>query len=429
MKQLLLLFTLLPTFVMAQSMSDIEMKIMEVVDENHEEAIDFLIENVNMNSGSMNAEGVKALGQRYIDAYSTLGFETEFVDQSEVNRGGHFIARKKGSSGQKLLLIGHLDTVFETDSPFQQAEFRSDSILAGPGIADMKAGNVMILYALKALDNAGALADASITVVLTGDEEKPGKPTSISRYHLVEAAKESDIALGFETASGWEYGTVARRSSNTWTIEIEGVQAHSSGVFSERVGAGSVYEAARILHRFYEELQEEYLTYNAAMIVGGNEVEFDGENLVGSMSGKSNIVPKKTIIHGDLRYLTDEQGERAISKMKKIVAESLPQTTSTFTFNSGYPPMAPTDGNMKVLSVLSDVSEDMGIGPVEAYDPGRRGAADISFVANYVNGLDGLGAFGSGAHSPREVMHLPSYKKLTQRAAILIYRLTEMDEL
>ena len=163
-----------------------------------------------------------------------------------------------------------------------EAIFQSDSILAGPGIADMKAGNVMILYALKALVETNALKDATITVVLTGDEEKPGRPFSVSRHHLVEAAKESDIALGFETASGWEYATVARRSSNTWKIEIEGVQAHSSGVFSDQVGAGSIYEAARILNRFYEELQEEFLTFNASMIVGGNEVEFDVENLEGS---------------------------------------------------------------------------------------------------------------------------------------------------
>ena len=424
----MLILLLLPGFVSAQSLSEIENEIIRNVDANHDEAVEFLIDNVNLNTGSMNPEGVKELAFRYIQAYQELGFEAEWIDQSEVNRGGHFIAGKKGTSGQRLLLIGHLDTVFEKDSPFKKAEFKTDTTIAGPGISDMKSGNVMILFALRALDAAGVLDDATITVVLTGDEEKPGKPTSISRYHLIEAAKKSDIALGFETASGWDYGTVARRSSNTWTIEIEGVQAHSSGVFSERVGAGSVYEAARILNRFYEELQEEYLTYNASMIVGGNEVEFDAELLNGSMSGKSNIVPKKTFIHGDLRYLTEKQGERVVAKMEEIVAESLPQTSSTFTFNRGYPPMSPTDGNMAVLGVLSDVSEDMGIGPVEAYDPGRRGAADISFVANYVDGVDGLGAFGSGGHSPRELMHLPSYKKLTQRAALLIYRLTKLDE-
>lgn len=430
MKKLLLILFLLPTVMQAQTLNSLEQSIIQSVDTNHEEAVEFLIENVNMNTGSLNAVGVKALADRYIEAYQKLGFETEWADQSEVNRGGHFIARKKGSSGLKLLLIGHLDTVFEPDSPFQKATMNSDSTIAGPGIADMKAGNVMILYALKALHEAGALEDATITVVLTGDEEKPGKPTSISRYHLVEAAKQADIALGFETASGWEYATVARRSSNSWNIEITGVQAHSSGVFSERVGAGSVYEAARILNRFYEELQEEYLTFNAAMIVGGNEVTFDEEQLTGTMSGKTNIVPKKTIIQGDLRYLTEEQGERVVKKMEEIVAESLPQTSSLFRFNRGYPPMAPTEGNMKVLDVLSGVSEDMGIGPVEAFDPGRRGAADISFVANYITGgLDGLGAFGSGSHSPREEMHLPSYKKLTQRAALLIYRLTQMEEL
>ncbi len=424
-----ILVLILPGLSFAQSLNNTEQSILNSVDASYDEALEFLIENVNMNSGSMNPAGVQALGKRYIEAYSNLGFETEWVDQSEVNRGGHFIARKKGNSGLKLLLIGHLDTVFEPDSPFQKAEMTSDTTLAGPGIADMKAGNVMILYALKALNEAGALEDATITVVYTGDEEKAGKPTSISRYHLVEAAKQSDIALGFETASGWDYATVARRSSNSWNIEITGVQAHSSGVFSERVGAGSVYEAARILNRFYEELHEEYLTFNAAMIVGGNEVTFDEEQLKGSMSGKTNIVPKKTIVQGDLRYLTEEQGERVVKKMEAIVSESLPQTESVFRFNPGYPPMAPTEGNMKVLEVLSGVSEDMGIGPVEAYDPGRRGAADISFVASYVHGLDGLGAMGGGAHSPREYLHLPSYKKLTQRAALLIYRLIQMDEL
>ena len=428
MLRVVFLYLFIPTISVAQHLSNTEIAIINAVDANNEDALKFLIDNVNLNSGSMNADGVRDLGMRYVNAYNALGFETDFIDQSEVNRGGHFIARKKGNSGQRLLLIGHLDTVFEKDSPFQEAIFQSDSILAGPGIADMKAGNVMILYALKALVETNALKDATITVVLTGDEEKPGRPFSVSRHHLVEAAKESDIALGFETASGWEYATVARRSSNTWKIEIEGVQAHSSGVFSDQVGAGSIYEAARILNRFYEELQEEFLTFNASMIVGGNEVEFDVENLEGSMSGKSNIVPKKTIIYGDLRYLTEEQGERTVEKMRDIVSQSLPQTSTAFTFNPGYPPMAPSEGNMNILSILSEVSEDMGIGPVKAYDPGKRGAADISFVANYVDGLDGLGAFGQGTHSPREIMHVPSYNKLTQRAALLIYRLTQMDE-
>jgi glutamate carboxypeptidase len=112
--------------------------------------------------------------------------------------------------------------------------------------------------------------------------------------------------------------------------------------------------------------------------------------------------------------------------MKKIVAVSLPHTSSTFLFNPGYPPMALTPSKMKVLAVLSKVSEDMGISSVQAYDPGRRGTADISFVVDYVDGLDGLGTFGSETHSPREVMDIPSFKKLTQGAALLIYRLSQM---
>lgn len=79
----------------AQSLNDTEQSILNSVDASYDDALEFLIENVNMNSGSMNPAGVQALGKRYIEAYSNLGFETEWVDQSEVNRGGHFIARKK----------------------------------------------------------------------------------------------------------------------------------------------------------------------------------------------------------------------------------------------------------------------------------------------------------------------------------------------
>lgn len=411
----------------AQQLSETEQKILDRIDANHAEALEFLETNVNINSGTLNFDGVRKVGQRYIEAFDELGFETSWIPQDEVNRAGHFFAEQKGNSGKKLLLIGHLDTVFEPESPFQEFEMLNDSVATGPGVNDMKAGNVMIFYALKALKEANAIPDAQIIVALTGDEEKAGSPTSVSRKDLVDAAKRSDVALGFETASGFSYATVARRASFSWKLEVEGRQAHSSGIFSDYTGAGSVYEASRILNRFYDELREENLTYNVGVILGGNEVDYDEENIRGSVSGKTNIVPKKTIAHGGIRFLTTEQGDRAFAKMHEIVSDHLPRTSAKLTIYEGYPPMEPTDGNMELLSVLSELSQDLGLGEVEAYDPGRRGAADISFVANYVDGLDGLGAMGSGAHGPNETINLKTYKELTKRAALLIYRLTQTD--
>lgn len=424
----LTIFTFLLLFglnLSAQELSETEQRILDRIEANHAEALEFLETNVNINSGTLNLDGVRKVGERYIQAFDELGFETSWIPQDKVNRAGHFFAEQKGNSGKKLLLIGHLDTVFEPDSPFQKFEMLNDSVAKGPGVNDMKAGNVMILYALKALKEAGAISDAQIIVAYTGDEEKAGSPTSISRKDLVDAAKRSDIALGFETASGFSYATVARRASYSWKLEVEGRQAHSSGIFSDYTGAGSVYEASRILNRFYEELREDNLTYNVGVILGGNEVDYDEEQVRGSVSGKTNIVPKKTTAHGGIRFLTTEQGDRAFAKMREIVANHLPQTSAELTIYEGYPPMEPTEGNMKLLSVLSDVSQDLGLGKVEAYDPGRRGAADISFVASYVDGLDGLGAMGSGAHGPNETINLTTYKELTKRAALLIYRLTQ----
>lgn len=411
----------------ARQLSDTEQQILDRIDANHAEALGFLEANVNMNSGTMNFEGVQKLGKRYITVFDELGFETRWIEQNEVNRAGHFFAEQKGNSGKKLLLIGHLDTVFEADSPFQEYKMLNDSVATGPGVNDMKAGNVMIYFALKALKEAGAIDDAQIIVAFTGDEEKAGSPTSLSRKDLVEAAERSDVALGFETASGFSYATVARRASYSWKLEVEGRQAHSSGIFSNSTGAGSVYETSRILNRFYEELREDNLTYNVGVLIGGNEVEYDQENMRGSVSGKTNIVPKKTIAHGGIRFLTMEQGERAFEKMEDIVSDHLPQTSAELTIYEGYPPMEPTEGNMELLSILDDLSRDLGLGTVEAYDPGRRGAADISFIAQYVDGLDGLGAMGSGAHGPNETINLKTYKELTKRAALLIYRLVNQD--
>lgn len=402
-----------------------EKKILERIDANYDASVAFLEEVININSGSLNAKGVEQVGQVFADAFATLGFENSWIDlPPEMKRGGHLFSEfhQGNVKGEKLLLIGHLDTVFEEDSPFQSAR-RSGDTLFGPGAADMKGGNVVILYALKALKEAGVLKNAQIITAFTGDEEKTGDPLEVTRKPLIDAAKRSDIALGFEGATGFNYGTIARRGTASWSLETSGVRAHSSGIFRERTGAGAIYEAARILNGFYEELQEENLTFNPGLILGGSLVEVSDDHSKGSAAGKTNVISPKAFVKGDLRYLTAEQMERARKKMEAIVARHLPQTDAVFTFEVGYPSMPPTEGNMRVLKVLSQVSEDLGLGKVEPYDPGRRGAGDISFVAEYVDALDGLGVEGEGAHTLSEWMDLKTFKSFTQRAALLIYRL------
>ncbi|MGH9338632.1 MAG: M20/M25/M40 family metallo-hydrolase [Acidobacteriota bacterium] len=410
-------------FLLGQSLSEIEQRIVGTVEEQKDAAIDFLEKIVNINSGTMNHKGVREVGKIFQEELENLGFKTRWIPMEKANRAGHLFAERSGRQGKRLLLIGHLDTVFERDSPFQKFR-RQGNMATGPGIEDMKGGDVVMLYALKALAEADALEDATIRVALIGDEENAGDPLSLSRGDLIEAAHYSDVALGFEGGRTGK-AVVARRSSGGWKVQVTARPAHSSEIFQEDVGSGALYEAARILHAFYEGLREEYLTFSAGLILGGTTVEYDPSQSRGSAFGKSNVIPETAIISGDLRAISLEQREKTQERMRAIVSESLPHTSSEISFSDTYPPMSPTEANYELLDQLAQVSRDLGFGPVEAIDPLERGAADVSFAAPHVGAaLDGLGATGLGGHTLQERIDLSKLPDMTRQAAIFIYRLT-----
>lgn len=423
----ILFFTLFLTQFICFSqtkLSRLEKKILKQVNVNQQDAIIFLEKVVNINSGTLNTKGVKMVGNVFSDAFDDLNFSTEWIEMpKEMNRAGHLFAFKKGVKGKKLLLIGHLDTVFEENSPFQTFE-RKDTIAYAPGGNDMKGGNVVMLYALKALDQLGLLENSNITIAMTGDEESTGKPLSISRKDLIEAAKKSDIALGFENSTGYNNATIARRGASGWSVTSSGKRAHSAGIFRDSVGAGAIFEISRILNRFYEDVRgEELLTFNPGNLMGGTFINYNVKKSEGIVYGKTNVISQIAKVNGGLRFISEDQKKRARNKMKAIVKESLPYTSSTISFTDSYPAMGPTSGNIELLKQLSDVSISLNQGEVIPYDPGKRGAADISFVANYVDALDGLGTMGEGAHTPEETVNLKTMEALITRTAIFIHRL------
>jgi glutamate carboxypeptidase len=430
--------TLLPSAAAAQepsTLSSVEQRIGAYVDSHRAEAVDLLERTVNINSGTLNPRGVRAVHDVLAPELQRLGFEVRYAALPEgMGRGGHLVAtlrpRDGRVRGKKLLLIGHLDTVFEEDSPFQRFERLNDSIARGPGVDDMKGGNVVIVQALKALASVGALEGAHITVVMTGDEEAPGRPLEVARAALLEAGREADVALGFEGGSrgpdGAARAVIARRSSSSWRLDVRAKPAHSSGIFSEGVGAGAINEVSRILDRFYGEIRgESNLTFNVGLILGGTEVAYDAAEARGTAFGKTNVVPETVVATGDIRTLTDEQLQRTRERMRHIVQSGLPQTRAEISFTDGYPSMPPTEANYQLLRRYSDASEALGLGPVLPFDPARRGAADVSFVASLVEAaMDGLGVYGSGAHTVEEKVDLTSLPLQAKRAAVLIHRLT-----
>ena len=406
-----------------------ERAMIDWIDEQAEDSIGLLEELVNIGSGTMNPEGIHKVGEVLRAELDALGLDAEWIEQAaELQRGNHLVGRLDGNRGKKMLLIGHLDTVFESTDAFQTFS-RDGNIGKGPGIDDMKSGDVIIVYALKALREVGALDGAQIVVFYTGDEENPGEPLSISRKDLIEAGRWADVGLGFESAmtfDGSDWATVARRSAGEWRLVVTGKQAHSSEIFREEYGAGAIFEASRILSDFYDEVRgEEHLTFNVGTIQGGTDVEYDFEQNRGTTFGKTNVIPRKAIVHGGLRTISLEQQERAKDAMREIVARHLPHTDASITFDDGYPPMSPTEGNKGLQKKLSDINEALGRGPMPALDPSRRGAADVSFVAPYTDALAGLGALGKGGHTPDESLELDSMPLAIKRAAIMIYRLSQ----
>jgi glutamate carboxypeptidase len=405
-----------------------EAKMVATVEADHDRNVKLLEALVRVNSGTMNLAGVEQVGRMLTPEFEQLGFTVRWVPMAKVGRAGHLIATHKGNGkGKRLLLIGHLDTVFEPDSPFQGWK-RDGDIVEGPGVGDMKGGDVVIVAALRAMKAAGTLKDADITVVLTGDEEKPGAPLAEARADLIEAGKASDVALDFEGLSqsgGKDIGSIARRSSTSWTITAKAKSGHSSGVCKPSSGCGAIYELARIIDDFRRELPEPNLTYNVGLVVGGTSAELNADDTGGSATGKPNVIAADAIARGDIRTLSPEQEERVRGKMKVIVTRHLDKTEAAIAFSDdSYPPMAPTEGNKALLAKLNAVNATLGLPEMPAGDPANRGAGDISFVA-FIDGLVGLGMAGEGSHAPGETADLRSLDRQAKRAALLMTQLSK----
>jgi glutamate carboxypeptidase len=413
----------------AAALSSAEQVMVRTVDSEQSRTIGMLQRWVDQNSGTMNLEGVEGVRRMIEPKLQQLGFRTQWIDMRKVGRAGHLVARHVGSRrGKRLLLIGHLDTVFEPDSPFQR--FAVDGLRArGPGSGDDKGGDAVIIAALRAMKAAGSLKQANITVFLTGDEEDAGRPLSVSRSDLVIEGKRADVALDFEDlavvsgpAGPADMGSTARRSAGSWTLSVTGRSAHSAGVGPSDYGA--IYELARIIETFRRELPEDKLTFNVGLIGGGQTTALDAEKIRLQATGKTNIIAATAVARGDLRAISQEQINRVEAKMRAIVAEALPGSHAQISFETDiYPPMPPTNGNREILAKLNAVNRDLGLAQMAELDPAQRGAGDISFVAPDVDGLAGLGPSSSGSHTASESVDLASISKQAKRAAILMSRL------
>jgi glutamate carboxypeptidase len=411
------------------ALTNSETAMVKTVDAERDRTVGLLEALVNVNSGSRNLPGVTKVGEMMRAELEPLGFQVRWIPMDKVGRAGHLFAVHKGNGrGKRLLLVGHLDTVFEPDSPFQRWELKGKDWAEGPGAGDDKGGMTVMVAALRAMKAAGTLKNADIEIALTGDEEDAGEPIAVARGDLIAAGKRADVALDFEGLvrdGGRDMGSIARRSATMWVVKATGATGHSSGIFGAKVGYGAIYELARIIDRFRRDLPEPNLTYNVGLVAGGSTQSTDTDGIRMTATGKTNIIPPVAEARGDLRTLSDEQTDRVRKKMEAIVADHLPGTGATLSFDEGsYPAMAPTDGNKAILSRLNIVNRDMGLPEMPVLDPLKRGAGDVSFVAKDVDSFAGMGPYSTGDHAPGEKVDLTSIPLQAKRAAILMSRLS-----
>jgi glutamate carboxypeptidase len=402
-------------------------RLVESVDRSIPEALSFLQRTVNVNSGTMNFAGVREVGALFQPEFERLGFTGGWIDGQAWGRAGHLVMERAGRPGAlSVLFIGHLDTVFEKDSPFQSYKQLSDTTAMGPGICDMKGGDVVMLLALRALQEAKALDDLHVIVVLMGDEEQCGSPRDLARRDLVAAARRCQVVLAFESAGGDpNTAAVARRGFSQWTLRTSGRRFHSSQIFRDDVGSGAIFEAARILAAFHDSLTgNPLITFNPGLIVGGSDLTYDPEQSRGTTSGKRNVVADTATVAGDLRTVSPEDLERTKATMMRLTALHYPRTGAEIVFEDEYPPFPPTEGNRRLLEMFDAVSRDLGFAPVTAIDPSRAGAADISFTSGIVPmGLDGVGLKGSEGHTLDETADLRTLPIQAKRVGALLLEL------
>jgi glutamate carboxypeptidase len=426
------------TLARAQSMpslTPVEQRMAANVDANNAADLALLRQLVDTNSGTMHLAGVLAIKDILTPRLEKLGFRVNWVPMDTVtHRAGDLVAEHscpegQGPCGKRLLLVGHMDTVFEPSSPFQRYTIVPGSggeIATGPGVADMKGGLVVMLAALRAMESAGVLRNTEIRIVLSGDEERFGNPVELARRDLVQAAKQSDVALEFEPSvriDGHDTISISRRSSTTWHIAATAISGHSSQIFADRLGYGAIYELSRILDAFRRDLPADGLTYSVGLLLGGGTAQLNQDQTGGAATGKDNVVAATALAVGDLRTLTNDQTDRVEKKMREIVEQHLPRTSAAITFEDSYPAMATSPAGQQLFRDWSQGSEALGLGPVQLGGPMTRGAGDISFAAPYVPGLVGLGILGEGYHAEGETAFLDSLAKQAKRSALLMERL------
>src|SRR5580765_1531972 len=361
--------------------------------QQHEgEMMSLLRKMVEIESPSDDKAAVDRMGAFLAEAFERLGGQVTFYPQQAA--GNHLKAEFAGGVGKPVLLLGHFDTVWPMGTlakmPFQIKDGRA----FGPGVYDMKAGITMMIFALRALKEAGA-AHRPVTILLDTDEEVG----SVTGRPVVEAtARECEAVLVLEPSQGPQgHLKTARKGVGSITVRVLGRASHS-GVDFEK-GRSAITELARQIIEIvkFTDLSRG-ITVNPGVVHGGT---------------RSNVIAAEAWAEIDLRI--DRAADAAMLEQKFAALKPFdPDCSIQITGGINRPPMERTEGTVRLFEIAREIGGTMGWQVMES---ATGGGSDGNFTSALgVPTLDGLGALGEGAHASHESIVI---KELPQRTALL----------
>lgn len=374
----------------------------DLLNAKKQEMLQLLEHLVNIDSGSNTKSGIDKISTLLKAKFERLDFIVEVLKEKEY--GNHLVMQHKDAINPEIIIIGHMDTVF----PEGTAKLRPFSMVGsrafGPGVIDMKASLVSLIYALTAMKQAGKKGYQNVQIIMNSDEEL-GSPSS--RELIIQHSANKKYALILEAARPDGSIVTARRGGGQFKILVEGKSAHAG--LEPQKGRSAIEELAhKIIHlQQLTNYQEGYLV-NVGMINGGTA---------------ANTIPAEAVAILDVRISKIKQIKTVQEQIEKICAMTHVEGTTTKLIGEiDRMPIEKTDKIASLLEVIKQVGQQIGI---TISDTATGGSSDGSFTfAEGVATIDGLGPIGGFFHSEDEYLEIPSLIERTHLLAEVIQKLS-----
>lgn len=361
----------------------LEKAVFDRLDNHRDSLMAFWEELVNMESGSEYKEGVDAAAERVAEELRKLGAETEIL---RFEKAGNSVAAVLGKdrAGAPVALLGHYDTVFPQGTVAKRPFKIEDGKAYGPGVLDMKGGVALLIYAAKALEEAG-FSDRPIRIILAGDEEVAHKNSPMA-LEFEERSKGCVAAFNCETGSPSDRIVVGRKGVIQCRMAVKGLAVHAGR--EPQKGRSAILELARKIVDIHGLTDyDRGLTFNVGTVKGGVV---------------PNAVPDFAEAGIDVRCMTVEQIAEAKEKLEAVAANTYIDGTSTeLVYTSSFLPMEQTAGNERLFRYVAEIYRDLSL-PEPSMEFSGGGSDSAFSVLAGVPTVDQMGVKGEWNHSDRE---------------------------